>query len=696
MADATQGRSGPDHRVDPAAPSPSSSRPSLTATGDLTRVEALRWLAAILALAAVLRSVGLTYQLPVPTGPDHLGLIAVALRMGTGDLNPHMFTWPAAPFYVMAACFGAMFGVCRLLGIVDGVAEFKQWFLDDPTAFFMVTRLIMVTIGLLSVAAMYRLGCALGSRRKGLLAAAMLAVTPAEVILCHYQKAEPMLVLATILGLWALVRWWQQDDFGRVALAGAAIGLAVAVKYNAALLVVPALATWIRHAMRSEGRSWRVLIVRRLLVGVACMMFVFVALNPYLVLDASEAMRQLTGQKELMQHGMAQAERFVPAEYLRVILPISFGWVLYAAFAVGSFWLAWRAARWRDESILLLAFILPYTAAMMSQKLVTSYYPLPLVPALALGTAGLIETLRRGSRLATWAFVVLLAHPTGRCVILACELALPGPIFKAEYWIASHVPPGDRIAHNHWLPPILPTHRHAFGRYPVAETHPTVDDVRRLIDSGVHWFVFNARRVDDRQDAVFGPREDRLATEVVRFDAPDTHLPLRSGGITIWRASQPTDAPPLVRVLPGRDVVTPPEPINATYEHGLVLLGVDRSRLGAVQAGRVVEVATYWHVPAGTADDLLITGQIRGAGGVIADLTHRFGYGAKEVADPAAEGSLNVVHRVLIRPARRAKPGAYEAVIGLRDGASGRSLAIIDGPAAPGEHCKLAELQVVP
>lgn len=696
MADTPTDRQTASAETDVPASAPKPAELDASPTDGLSRVSALRWLVVIIAVAAVLRAVGLTYQLPVPSGPDAMGLIAVALRMGTGDLNPHMFTWPAAPFYFMAACYGVMFGVCRLLGIVEGSSAFKQWFFDDPTAFFVVTRLIMVTFGLLSVAAMYRLGCALGSRRRGLLAAAILAVTPAEVIFCHYQKSEPMLVLTTILALWALVRWWQRDGLGRVALAGAAIGLAIAVKYNASLLVLPALATWIHHVARSEPRSWRRQVAGRLAVGIVCMLLVFLALNPYLLLDAGEAMRQLTGQKLLTQGETPETPRSVPMLYLRTILPVCFGWVLYVAFGLAMAWLVVRAVRQHDESVLLLVFVLPYAAAMMTQKIATPYYPLPIVPALAIGTAGLVGAMHRYSRLITRAFVILLALPAGRCVVLACELALPSPVFKAEFWVAGNVPAGERIAHNHWLPPILPDHRHQFGHYHVAKTHPTVDDVRRLLDAGVRWFVFDTRRVDGRVEDVFGPRDDALAVETARFDAPDTYLPYRSGGVTIWRATQPTDVPPLVRVLPTSEMVEPAHAINTVFEHGLILLGVDQATIEGIEPGRVVEVATFWHLPAEMPRDLLMMGEIRGTGGIIADLTHRFGYGVDAVVRSSPNESLNVVHRVLLRPALRAKPGEYEAVIGLRDPESGRELQIIDGPGTGGVLCKLANLHVGP
>jgi len=420
---------------------------------DLPRTSALRWLAFVLAVAGVLRTIGLTHQLPVPADPDPIGLIGVALRMGTGDLNPHMFTWPAAPFYFLAGCYGIMYGACRVLGIVASPGDFQRWFLDDPSAFFLVTRLIMVVAGMLSVCVVYRIGCLMSSRRHGVWGAALLAVTPVEVIFCHYQKAEPFLVLTTLVAIAAMIRWYQRDTAGRAIQSGMAIGLACAVKYNAAPLVVPAICLWLRWAFRGGTAGLGRSVLRRLVPMGLGLVIVFALLNPYLLLDAREALHQLAGQKALMQGGDSPIHRTPVRSYLTILFPEAFGWVLYALYGAGALWLVFRSMTKQDGSVIPLVFLVAYGTGLMTQKLVTPYYPLPMVPALALGTAGLVCEVANRRRAVAWLIGVLLVVPVGRSVVLAYRLALPNPTFQAEYWIAAAVPPGDRVAHRHWLPP---------------------------------------------------------------------------------------------------------------------------------------------------------------------------------------------------------------------------------------------------
>lgn len=648
-------------------------------------------------IAAVLRSVGLTYQLPVPTGPDHECLINVALRMGTGDLNPHWFTWPAAPFYFLAACYGAMFAVCRALGVVGGVTEFKQWFLDDPSAFYLFTRMIMVTVGLISVVVLYRVGCLLGSRRQGLLAAAMLAVTPVEVIFCHYQKAEPLLVLATLLALAALIRWWQRDSAGRAALAAAAIGLACAVKYNAVLLVAPAAATWIHHALGSCRGQWLRLLIGRLALGMICLLVVFFVLNPYLLLDAQDALRQLEGQRRFMQLDRGGLNDTPVRSYLTLLLPTGFGWALFGVYGAGLCWALVRAVRRRGYEVLLVVFVLAYSAVMMTQKVITVYYPLPMVPALALASAGMICQLSGRTRLATWGAVLLLLVPAARSLVLDYQLALPGPRFRAEYWVRDNVPAGDRLARRHWLPPLLSGHRSRIGCY-VWPQEPEIrpEQVEAFVDRGVRWLVLRARDTAGRESTLFGPPDAPLAREIQRFEAPPWVLTRHARGVVVWQVSRPAKVPPLAQVYADPDAAAPRQRLGVVFAGGVELLGVDPLSDAPMKPDTTVELTTYWRVPADVPRRLLVTGEIQGSGGFLSDLTHELAYGIEPFVGRPNDQACRVADRILIRAGRRARFGEYDVRLGLRDAARPGDLAITKGSGTGQERCTVARIAIRP
>jgi len=663
---------------------------------DLSHIAALRWLALILTIAAVLRTVGLTYQLPIPSGPDNIDLVGGALRVGTGDLNPHRFTWPAAPFYFLAICYGVMFLACRALGITASTSEFRQWFFDDPSAFFLVTRLIMVATGLLSVVMIYRIGRQLSDRRRGLWAAAMLAVTPVEVIMCHYQKAEPLLVLTILLAWAAIVRWWQQDSVDRVGIAGAAIGLACAVKYNAALLVVPAAATWIHHASIAGRGLLRQMVLKRLVVGGLVLICTFLALNPYLLLDAREALRQLAGQKEFMQTATSPIHQTPVRSYLTILFPVAFGWMLYAIYGAGFVWLVVRSLRRHGSEAMMVLFVLFYAATMMTQKLVTPYYPLPMVPILALGAAGFCCQIIRKIRLASWGLGLALAGPAGTSLVMAYQLAMPGPSLQAEHWIKSNVPAGNRLAHRHWIPPLLPSTRERLGCYQWPQEPRVVrSQVDELIQKGVHWLVLTTRDVEGREDELFGPVNARSARLAFRVCKPEQFLRMIGGGIDVWEMRGSCAVPPLARGVSDPEEVNPARQLEECFEGGVILIGTDSFDVGrSVLAGNTFELATYWLVPPGDTRRLTIVGDLCGEGGYLAHLSQQFAYGIDEFARRPSSRPCTVIHRLVLRPGYRAKPGDYTVRVGLRDPVAQRDLSIVKGPHAGHRFCELERITV--
>ncbi len=106
-------------------------------------------LAAILLLALAARVVGLGYGLPwLFYFHDEPQVVLRALRLGTGDLNPHFFGWPGIlMFYVALLSFIGLFVWGRLTGLWRNAGGFANAYFEDPTAFYVLARLQSVASG---------------------------------------------------------------------------------------------------------------------------------------------------------------------------------------------------------------------------------------------------------------------------------------------------------------------------------------------------------------------------------------------------------------------------------------------------------------------------------------------------------------------------------------------------------------------
>jgi 4-amino-4-deoxy-L-arabinose transferase-like glycosyltransferase len=379
---------------------------SATEQGPVARVNGPRWtasLAAILALAAALRLVGIEYGLPFGglLNPDEQNIVPRAWAMvhGAGP-DPHWFDYPTLLLYVLA--------------------PFQAW-QDDPS--YLTARLIVVAFGVAAVAAAWWLGRAAYGHTAGLVAAAAVAVETIGVAYSHMAVTDvPMTALIAASLALAVT--------GRLELAGLAAGLAASAKYPAVFLVVPlVVAGW--------GR-WR-----RLAYSLAAAVAAFLATSPYVLVHPHQAWKDATGVQRLARDGWLGFEHDSYALF-------SFTGKLWEGFgpalAIGVAGLVLALRRRTRTDLILASFVLAYLVDLLTLRAHFDRYVLPLVPALA-ALAGRQRVL---APLTLGLLIVPLVWAIGDDV----RLTRTDTRAVAHGWIAAHVPPHARIAAESSTPPL--------------------------------------------------------------------------------------------------------------------------------------------------------------------------------------------------------------------------------------------------
>ena len=239
----------------------------------------------IVLVAAVLRFWGIQHGLPFTMGrPDEPEALQHTVHFPDGDLNPRWFVYPNLFFWLIWLWGEAGLAVLRPF------APQPSWsvMLDSHMATLLfIGRIGSALVGVATVLAVWRIGRRLDGPALGLAASFLLAVCFLHVRDSHALKADVWLTFAVLPTLWLLARYAKAPDAGGAARAGAAVGIATALKYPGVLLLAPAF-----HAMRIAAQEagggaarWRELAV---LVAVAVV--VFLVLDPYILLD-SERLR---------------------------------------------------------------------------------------------------------------------------------------------------------------------------------------------------------------------------------------------------------------------------------------------------------------------------------------------------------------------------------------------------------------------
>ena len=101
------------------------------------------WLFGILTIGLGLRLWGITFGLPnVNCRPDESLLVHKALAIASGDLNPHFFNYPSFQFYLLALLFGLYFAAGWVFGAFADVQQFEVGFFTDPSAFYLLGRVL--------------------------------------------------------------------------------------------------------------------------------------------------------------------------------------------------------------------------------------------------------------------------------------------------------------------------------------------------------------------------------------------------------------------------------------------------------------------------------------------------------------------------------------------------------------------------
>lgn len=400
-------------------------------------------LAMILALAAMLRFVGIGSGIPFNIGVDEPEVMDRAIRMmRTGDFNPHFFDYPGLYFYVQLAV--------ACLRFIVGATAGRWTSLDQVEAadFYLWGRAMTALLGTLTVFLVYRIGMRWGTRYAAL-AAGLMAVMPLHVRESHYVLTDVPLTFFVALGLLLTLRAAERERAIDFAWAGAAAGLAAATKYPGALsLLVPLIAVW----MTLGARPSRTAAALAALGGAAA---AFLAAAPYTILDLPAF---LNGYAHLAGYYSAKPLAEPAATTYFKHLTRSMAWPAFLLLLTGMGLGAVRAIRGpgRVRWTVTLVFPLVYFYFLSGQTLVFGRYLLPLLPsACLLAAAGCVSgvsllrrfDIPRTARTAIIAAITIAAvlPPAWQSLVFMRTLTRTSTVELAHAWMLDNIPKGSSI-----------------------------------------------------------------------------------------------------------------------------------------------------------------------------------------------------------------------------------------------------------
>jgi dolichyl-phosphate-mannose-protein mannosyltransferase len=404
-------------------------------------------LAAIVAVALGLRLWGIDVGLPYVYNVDEgAHFVPRAVGMFDHSYDPGYFINPPALTYVFHVLFWLRWGGEQTRELVSA----------DPTAVFVFARVAVAVLATAAVGLIAWVAVRLFDRRVALVAAALLAVAFLPVHYGHFALNDAALlapVCLSLAGCAGILRRGRTPDY---LLAGGALGIAVAFKYTAGVVVLALVAATLLSPGDRRART------RGLALAALLAVTGFVALNPYALLSFDDFRRGLGKQSAAASDGGGKLglDLVHPLRYYLGSLLWGLGVIPVLAAAGGGIALWLR--HYRIAMVLLPAPLL-FFAFMGVQDRFFARWALPVYPFIVLLAAwGTVQALERIRRLPGWAVVSLAVVALGAqslVYVVHNDVVMTRADTReaARAWMVANIPAGARVV----IEPIAPD---AWGR----------------------------------------------------------------------------------------------------------------------------------------------------------------------------------------------------------------------------------------
>lgn len=409
-------------------------------------------------LGFVLRFIGIFMRVPYP---DEIRIIEIALRFGTGDFNTYLFGYPTGFFYLLFGVYAVYYVIGNLIGCFASPAAFIMAYFTNNFSFYILARFLSVLCGTLSIFVCYSAAKILWGHRKGILAAAFMAVSPVCVYWSQQVTLESALMFFSCLVIYFSAKIMKRGLMVDYALAGLTLGMGVSTKYNGILimLVLPLAHILGREYRLSVKDFARIVFSKHMILAAICAVIGFVIFTPYSLLDNAKFVDDL---KYIASYGSGN---FVHVGAYLTNHATQKLQVFFSAFrelGAGVFWLLilsffWIIYRRQKENMFLLVSLLFGLVIIFQSNMINTYYLTPLYPVAFLIVAGALLDIPanfgmkwKKLRLANGAILYLVVF-----TVLALNLQNVGKsdrvllktdtLVLAKTWIERNIPTGTKL-----------------------------------------------------------------------------------------------------------------------------------------------------------------------------------------------------------------------------------------------------------
>jgi hypothetical protein len=459
-------------------------------------------LGALLVASLLLRLWGIKQGLPYSYNADEsTHFVPRAVAFLSQDLNPHYFLNPPAYSYLLYVVFELWFGSADAI---------RTAYTSDPTAVFVVARVVAALLGTVAVWLTYLAGARLFDRLIGLLGAAVLGFAFLPVFYSHLALNDVPTLAPVALSLYGVAGVLRRGRTRDYAIAGIGVGLAAATKYTGGITMLCLLAAAVCDG---AGGSWKA-VARRCALALLLALVSFLVANPYAALDPSSffsGVNQQASQAAGTEPVKLGSNPGSGINYYLWTFTWGLGWGPTLAALGGAVLLV--ARRRIAMALVLLPALIAFIVFMGDQQRFFGRWLMPIFPIVALlGAYGAVELARALSRVRGPGAGRVIAAPVAGAIVAVlllgqsiesdfhndAVLSRPDTRNLARAWMVDHVPAGAKVVIEPLVPdnwaldvgrviPATPTGER-WWRYPTWLT--SLDKNLNPLPPGQHQYVF--------------------------------------------------------------------------------------------------------------------------------------------------------------------------------------------------------------
>jgi len=376
-------------------------------------------------------------------------------------LNPKWFSYGSLPIYTLRT-------------IASVASPFTDWDIFDLRY---VGRSISAIADTATVAMIFLLASTWLTKRTALLASLLVALSVISIQLSHFFTVDVYLTLFGTSAVYFMLRYAHYGHLKHAALAGGFVGLAIATKASALVLLGPLGFTFLLFAVSQTGDQF--VLVRdktdfyrhlqwaaiALAGAIVALIGVLIITQPYMFLDWSTYQESVTKESEMVRRivDFPFTRQYIDTpKYLYQFWQLGtyglgpvLGMFSWAALAAGGVY-ALRTRRKFD--LIIFSYLVPYLLVTGGFEVKFLRYMLPMVPFMALYSARLLEwgaiwirEYRPNLQFAVPAVTAILLIATVHYALSYETIyASDHPAQKTSQWFNDNAPRGSLVLKEHW------------------------------------------------------------------------------------------------------------------------------------------------------------------------------------------------------------------------------------------------------